>query len=519
MQKINTIKSRGFVFLSAVLLVSCFVYAGGDILTFPVEKTAVKSMVFSVTINGKNVFTQAFKDIHYIHFAQKGAVTVSIDCSVKAEGVQISPQLDIKGQQVKNNTVSFELSKAGYHVVALPNGERLFVFSDQWNEKTIPSVKKMISVLKYGADSTGESLATTAIQKAINETAKQKRVLYFPAGIYKTGTLTIPSDAHICLGAGALIKGSENRIDYPVDAGTKESDAVNDKEHYTDNGEWMTFSRLLLIDNANNVKIWGSGTIDGSGSLLRAQGKPANLIRIRNSKNVMIKGLVLRDPACWNTHILHSENVTIRDIKMINDRSVPNTDGFDPDASKNVLIDHCFAYCSDDNVAVKTSNNGGLLQNCEDITVSNCVFLTMKSSLKVGTETKGAVMWHIVFQNNYVVEADRGMALYCNDGALFQDIRFIGNYFEKGFPDSQKKAIHFQVKKRSGEGQIKNVLIRDCSFSESFHSASEVTGLDAQHLVNGILFKNLMIGGKPCLSAEDLHLKTNEYVQNIRFEK
>ena len=150
---------------------------------------------------------------------------------------------------------------------------------------------------------------------------------------------------------------------------------------------------------------------------------------------------------------------------MINDRSVANTDGFDPDASKNVLIDHCFAYCSDDNIAIKTTNNGGLLQNCESITVSNCVFLTKKSSLKVGTETKGAIMQNILFQNNHVVEADRGMALYCSDGALFQDIRFIGNYFEKGFADSQKKAIHFQIKNRSGAGQIRNVLIKDCSLS------------------------------------------------------
>jgi polygalacturonase len=204
---------------------------------------------------------------------------------------------------------------------------------------------------------------------------------------------------------------------------------------------------------------------------------------------------------------------------MINDRSVANTDGFDPDASKNVLIDHCFAYCSDDNIAIKTTNNGGLLQDCENITVSNCVFLTKKSALKVGTETKGAFMKNIRFKNNYVVEADRGLVLYCYDGASFQDIQFTGNYFEKGFPDSQKKAIHFQLRKRSGEGSIKNVLIKDCVFSESFHSASEIVGLNAAHTIDGIKIKNLKIGGKLCLRVEDLHLKTNEYVHNISFEK
>lgn len=148
-----------------------------------------------------------------------------------------------------------------------------------------------------------------------------------------------------------------------------EADHIRNKEHYTDNGEWMTFSRLILVDSAENVSIRGRGIIDGSGATLRAQGKPANLIRIRNSRNVSIEGVLLRDPAAWNTHIHYSDGVTIRDVKLINDATVPNTDGFDPDASANVMIDHCFAYCSDDNVAIKTTNNLGLNKDLRNIVV------------------------------------------------------------------------------------------------------------------------------------------------------
>jgi polygalacturonase len=502
--------------LSFFLMMAVCVNAAGEITMYPVEPGAVRSGVFSVKVNGADVFTQAFKDIHYVRFAHKETITLEVVCLEKIEALHIGPERDITAKEIRENTICFVLNKPGYHVITLNNKERLFILTD---DAATPAIKNnWISVEKFGVHSSASEIQTSLIQKALDKTAGKKQVLYFPAGIYRTGTLRIRSNATVYVSAGAMIKGSENKADYPVDEGRKESDEVNDKAHYTDNGEWMTFSRLIFINDAQNVKIFGTGIIDGSGSVLRPQGKPANLIRIRNSKNVVIEDLLLRDPACWNTHILYSDKVTIRNIKMINDRAIANTDGFDPDASKNVLIDHCFAYCSDDNIAIKTTNNDGLLQNCENITVRNCVFLTKKSSLKVGTETKGEIMQNILFQDNCVLEADRGMALYCSDGALFQNIRFVGNYFEKGFPDSQKKAIHFQIKKRSGEGQIKNVLIEDCKFSENFHSSSEITGLDAQHTISGVRFKNLTVGGKRCSNVQDIHLKTNQYVQEISFE-
>ncbi|HEX7845390.1 MAG TPA: glycosyl hydrolase family 28 protein, partial [Chitinophagaceae bacterium] len=370
-----------------------------------------------------------------------------------------------------------------------------------------------------GVDGTGQTLSTAALQKALDEAAAAKKILYFPPGVYRTGSLKVSSNANIFLEAGAMIKGSEDRKDYPSDDNKKESDHVNDKANFTDNGEWMTFSRLILVDSASNVKIWGRGIIDGSGSIVRAQGKPANLIRIRNSRNVNIEGVILRDPACWNTHILHSENVTIRNIKMLNDRSVANTDGFDPDASKKVLIDNCFAYCSDDNIAIKTTNNANLLADIDDVVINNCVFITKKSALKVGTETKGASMRNIVFKNNYIVEADRGMVLYCNDGATFEKISFINNYFELGLKSSNLKAVHFQIKNRSGKGQIKNILIKDCKIASTFSNVSEIVGLDAEHIVDGVLFKNVTLGGKLVQSLNDIGAKTNEFVKNIRFEK
>ncbi|HEY4786360.1 MAG TPA: glycosyl hydrolase family 28 protein, partial [Bacteroidales bacterium] len=245
---------------------------------------------------------------------------------------------------------------------------------------------------------------------------------------------------------------------------------------------------------------------------------PANLIRIRQSRNALIEGIMLRDPASWNTHILYSENVVIRNVKILNDRDVPNTDGIDPDASKHVLIDHCFAYCSDDNIAIKSSNNGGLLGDVDDITVKDCIFLTKKSSLKIGTETKASIMKNILFENNDVIESDRGMALYCSDGAVLDSIRFVNNRFERNFPDSQKKGIHFVIKNRSGAGEIRNVLVKDCTFLESFPKPSELTGLDKDHTITNVLFDHLIIAGKICTTLEEAGIKTNEFTNRIELK-
>lgn len=504
-----------------LFLAACFCYIGAAAQTLlATEKTAVKSPVFSVKSNGLDVFTQQFKDIHYANFDHNKPVQVNILVNEPVNEWQVTPKRDITHEQLLGNNISFDLTKPGYHVITINKKHRLFILTGQVL-KNVPSSNSrgVISIMSYAVDSTGSTLSTGAIQKALDEAAAAKKVLFFPPGLYKTGSVKLSSNANIFLSAGAIIKGSEDRNDYPADDGKKESDHVNDKANYTDNGEWMTFSRLILVDNATNVKIWGRGIIDGSGSIVRAQGKPANLIRIRNSKNVTIDGVILRDPACWNTHILHSENVTIRNIKMLNDRTVANTDGFDPDASKKVLIDNCFAYCSDDNIAIKTTNNGNLLADIDGVTVSNCVFITKKSALKVGTETKGNSMRNIVFKNNYIVEADRGMVLYCYDGAKFENISFLNNYFELGYQSSNLKAVHFQMKNRNGKGQIRNVLIRDCTVASTFSNVSEIMGLDAGHTVEGVLFRNVRFGGKIVLSLQDIGAKTNEFVKNIRFEK
>ena len=466
---------------------------------------------YRVTVGGTELPVEAYKDIFYVHFTLDGSAPVRIEAAEPLTSCEVSPAARGIAAGIEGREARFTLPGAGWWAVRLNDRDRLFLLADRPQEPALGE-----QPLNAADFISGDGLQTAALQRALDEASATGRTLLFPRGVYRTGTLRIGSNTHLYLADGAIIKGSEDRDDYPTDHGLAEADHIRDREHYTDNGERMTFSRLILIDSAEHVSIRGRGIIDGSGAVLRAQGKPANLIRIRSSRDVLVEGVLLRDPAAWNTHIHCSEDVTIRDVKIINDASVPNTDGFDPDASTDVTIEHCFAYCSDDNVAVKTTGNG-LNRDLRGIVVRGCVFLTRKSSLKVGTETKAARMSDILFEDNDVVECDRALALYCNDGALFEHIVFANNRIERNWPDSQRRPIHFKISERHGKGLIRDVEIRDCSFAVPFPRPAEIAGLDAEHTIDGVTFRNVTIGGRPVRSLEELGARIR-FTENIRFE-
>ncbi len=483
---------------------------------YPHAADAEKSNTYTLSISGNNTIVEKFKDFDYAHIELNKAAEVIVKAAETINHFSISPLSKKIEGKTNGQELAFRLPAVGYYVVSINNGRKLFILADAPEKNVInTNGKNVMSVMNYVTDNEGKTLQTIQLQKALDAASGSGKVLYFPAGVYKTGTLTIHSNTNIYLAAGAMIKGSEDRKDYPSDDNKPESDHINNKENYTDYGEWMTFSRLILIDKAENVKISGRGIIDGNGHIVREQGKPANLIRIRNSKNITIEGVLLRDPAAWNTHILYSSNVTIRDVKILNDFDVANTDGIDPDASQNVLVDHCFAYCNDDNIAIKTTNNGNYLQDVNNIKVKNCVFLTKKSSLKVGTETKGKNMQNIVFENNDVLESDRGIVLYCFDGATFRNIKYINNRFEKAFERGQQRGIHISLKDRYGAGKIENVLIKDNIFYTPFPKSSEIFGLDKEHKVSNLKIENLVIEGKKVTSLKDANIEVNEFVENI----
>jgi hypothetical protein len=463
-------------------------------VSYPVIPGSKKSDLFALNVNGREIYTLQYKNYYYAHLKVPTAMEVILSSKDSITDVEVSPAKYEVIFKTTSPKCTFVLPKPGYYAVRINHKYKLFIFADVPEDG--PG-KDTVSLAAAGIDNTGSRNETAAIQKAINDISGTGKTLIIPAGIYLSGSLSIPSNTNIWLSGGAVLKATGNIADFD----------------FRDNLKPRAFIR---IKDARNVNISGRGIIDGNGRELRgeyADSARMRLMLILNSYNVNIDGIFLRDPGSWNTHILFSDSVTFRNVKMLNDVELSNTDGFDPDASRNVLIENCFGYCSDDNVAVKTTGTSGYLRDLENITVRGCVFLTRKSSLKVGTESMGGVMRNILFEDNDVIEADRGMSLYCADGATFSSIKYVNNRFEDNYPDAKRSWMNFTITKRnqaSKPGIIQDVLVKDCSFLNAFPRNSEILGFDKDHTIS-MKFENLTVGGRKCTSIPDAFIKQNEY--------
>jgi len=471
--------------------------ANHDIIVYPPAATAVKSQSYSVEVNQAGVFTEKYKDVSYAHFAFSGKADITIAANEDIRSYSLSPESYNIPSTVQADKLTFSIDRSRKLVVRINDSERLFIFADPV-ETNLPKFgdSKVVNIMGFGIDNTGKILETGKIQKAI-DTLEKDGVLYLPPGIYQTAALRLKSDMTLYLAAGAVLKGAPSYIHYPLG---------------------KIGRRMLMISGCSNVTIKGRGIIDGNGAAVRASGEKAHLVTIKSSEDVLVKDVFLRESGSWNTHILYCDRVTVRNIKMINDVSLTNTDGFDPDSSCDVLIEDSFIYAGDDAVAVKTSGRGGLLRDMRNITFRNNVVLTQKSALKIGTETRAKKMNNIRFVQNQVIQSDRAMAIYCSDGADISNISFEGNHFEENYPDNKRRMIHFQISNRKGAGHIRDVLIKNCSFKKPFPQNSTFEGLDSKHMITGVKFENFYIAGRLCRNTGEANLEIEDYVENVTFK-
>ena len=114
--------------------------------------------------------------------------------------------------------------------------------------------------------------------------------------------------------------------------------------------------------------------------------------------------MLLRDAAAWTVHLLASDDVSVSNVRILNDRHNLNTDGIDPDLSSRVRIDRAFVYTKDDAVCVKASGNGGFGGDVHDVRVTNSVLSSRDAALKVGTESSAERFEDVTFEDCTVLE-------------------------------------------------------------------------------------------------------------------
>ena len=265
---------------------------------------------------------------------------------------------------------------------------------------------------KFGAKGDGATKDTTAIQAAIDAcAAKGGGIVRLTEGTYVSAPIELKSKITLQLDKGATLLGSPDHEDYPA----------RTEFHLPD------LQPLVGAVNASNVAITGEGTIDGNGDSwwkmarsvrgagILGMGHPRpKLIIFDHCKHVRIEGVTVQNSPMWQVVPYYSDDVIIRNIRVLAPPNSPNTDAIDPFASSNVVIDHVYADVGDDDVAIKSGpiNSPGPDDPSRDITITDCDF-HHGHGLSVGSELAGGA-WNIRAERIHFDGTDNGIRIKAN---------------------------------------------------------------------------------------------------------
>ena len=499
-----------------------------------------------VRVLGAPVVVERYAGISYARFAMRSGARVEVEVTSPIRTHTFFPAERVASSRLTGTVLSFDLPAPASLVVWIDQLAPLFLLPDPMEDDApAHGLPDVLDVTDFGADPNGRSLATTALQAAIDRAGGLSGggTVVLPPGVYRSGTLRLRSNVSLYLAQGALLQGSSDPHDYPIDPGRHES--AGDSSLPPDvryHGRTMTYSRLLLVDHATNVRISGRGTIDGAGSVLRSQhGIAPNLLRVRESTQVTVRDVLFRNAAAWSLHVLASSGVAFENIKVINDRRILNTDGIDADMSSDVTIDRSFIYTKDDAICVKATRNSDLSGDPARILATNNLVSARDAALKLGSESEAASFSDIRFERNYVFDSGRAMSVVVRDGATYERVTY--RSIEVGpHVDHLIEQVIGGRDPAAALGVIRDLTFDDISAPSFVRPASNWTwyaqfrptrpgpgtavpvfeGADEEHAVEGLTLKHVVVNGQHLRDAATArrlaNLSVGPYVPDVVFE-
>jgi polygalacturonase len=273
------------------------------------------------------------------------------------------------------------------------------------------------NVLDFGASGDSLTVNTKAIQQAIDECFKNGGgTVVIPVGCFSSGAIFLKENVNMKVEEGAKLRAVDGLSNFPVLKNTRIAGIEMD---------WP--SAFINVIDTKHVRIFGEGTIDGSGyywwepywkkrdsllttvpgDLIDWYVPRPRLILFHNAKDSGLENVKLHNSGFWTVHICYSSFISVNGVDIYNPvlpkgKKAASSDGIDVDSSKDVFITNCNIACDDDCIAIKSGRGSdGLRINIptDNVVIGNCFFGTGHGGVSIGTETAGGIKNVLVKSN------------------------------------------------------------------------------------------------------------------------
>lgn len=482
-------------------LTACSQKAVEKVKVYPAPEGIELSKTFNVSVEGQNVpvYTSKIPPDNPIprlnpnrgdyglasiaFFDMNESVTVSVNYTEKVNSVKILPTSYGIKPKFEGNTITFEIDQPGHVTVEV---------NDDWHES-----------LHISANPFEENIPDP----------NDPNVIYFGPGIHNVSQVTISDNQTIYIAGGAYIRCG-----------------VPEKEEEIEVRGHLRKKPTFILEG-KNVAIRGRGIIDQSAIPKKIR---RYTILAHKAKEVTIEGVTVFDPSHWTIPIQSCDNVHVDNIKIIGWRG--NADGVDITSSRDLLVENCFMRTFDDAVVVKSFGGHGEVNNVH--TRKCVVWNELAHSLSIGAEVHENIS-NVLFEDCDVIhDVGRETALrvyHCDDAVIsnvtFQNIRI----------EEARRLISCWIGKTrwtetEERGNIRNVLFKDITATSApidttltgfqdgpdwkpyiikDHASMQLIGFDEEHTIEGVVFNNVILDGKPITKEQ---ITVNEFVKNVEIK-
>ncbi|MDD3195861.1 MAG: glycoside hydrolase family 28 protein [Paludibacter sp.] len=323
---------------------------------------------------------------------------------------------------------------------------------------------KLYPITDFGALEGSGNLCHEAINLAILACNQNGGgTVLIPKGEFFTGPITLKSNVRLHLDEGAVLKFATDKYLYTPAVLTR-----------WEGVDCYNLRPLIYAYGETNIAITGKGIIDGQATneswwsmcgsplfgwkegmtaqrnggrekllnfaetftpidqrqMTLEDGLRPQLINLYRCNTILIEDVTLKNSPFWVIHPLFCESLIVRGVQIFSHG--PNSDGCDPESSKNVLIENCLFDTGDDCIAIKSGRNAdGRKWNVpsENIIVRNCEMKDGHGGVVIGSEISGG--YRNLFVENCTMDSpnlDRVIRIKTNNcrGGLIENV-FVRN--------------------------------------------------------------------------------------------